>query len=697
MGNGASDTNSNGFPSSVRRNSKPHSQASNADDCQICLSATKAKGGVAIMSPGCCGKFFHQKCVYEMIVKGNTHCPNCRTEFAADLITAARAAAPVFQVQQQQVQQQQMQQLPHAPQQQQVFQTPIAPPQLAFGYGGPSLLNSSPPLSSRSSSKKLSADLSEEDMLPDPEVASLTEAVACASICEKSVAPESAAAEAEAEAGAAVAGAGSEGPLITISAIPEMNMITLPAVSKFYVNVNIKASDVASASSASAPARMPMDVCCVLDNSGSMDGSKLESVKVAMKFVRSQLHATDRLSVVSFNSSAELVHGLLRMDAAKKEQAEVACGRISAGGGTAIYAGMKMASDILNARKTRNSLSCVFLLTDGQDSSQLPEKKALAEAMRSQGVVLSVFGFGADHDAQQLETIANAAEGSFTYVEDDDCVTDAFGGAIGGAQGTIATQMTVSLEVPTEAAAGITLKSCNAGRYACNCQSNGSYTVTYANLYAGEQRDIVVVLTLPESRAAVANYPLLTARATYKSVDGQECHAVPLGSISASASASSSSSSASVDTAVAVCAVSRAVKADTSAANTNMAVNVQINRFKALQAMKRAMTAADNGNYTESRALLNKAISEIKATPSYAAKNAIVMSSVDDLEEALTNTRDDYAYSSAGGKATMCSNFTSHSTQRTTYNKASKAFNPYQTQMSSLSQTCAYSYKTSMN
>jgi hypothetical protein len=73
----------------------------------------------------------------------------------------------------------------------------------------------------------------------------------------------------------------------------------------------------------------------------------------------------------------------------------------------------------------------MFLLNDGQDAN-LQQKLATAKALKASGSSLFEFGFGADHDSQQLTAISNAAEGSFIFVETSDTVIDAFGGAIGG-------------------------------------------------------------------------------------------------------------------------------------------------------------------------------------------------------------------------------------------------------------------------
>lgn len=52
---------------------------------------------------------------------------------------------------------------------------------------------------------------------------------------------------------------------------------------------------------------------------------------------------------------------------------------IKAGGGTDIYSGMVNAVNILDQRTEVNKLSCIFLLTDGEDSSHMAEKLVILQ------------------------------------------------------------------------------------------------------------------------------------------------------------------------------------------------------------------------------------------------------------------------------------------------------------------------------
>ena len=164
--------------------------------------------------------------------------------------------------------------------------------------------------------------------------------------------------------------------------------------------------------------RPPMDIICVLDKSGSMESDgKMTNLKFAMSFIRDEMKSDDRLGVVTFDSSANVLHQLLRMTDANKARVGTALSNVPPSGGTSILSGMQRAQAMLENRHSKNPIAAVFLLTDGIDGSNAEEKKRVARAMKEAGVSLFVFGFGADHDSAHLNMIANAAEGSFSFIE----------------------------------------------------------------------------------------------------------------------------------------------------------------------------------------------------------------------------------------------------------------------------------------
>ena len=69
------------------------------------------------------------------------------------------------------------------------------------------------------------------------------------------------------------------------------------------------AINVVSSRKADCDVRPPIHLCIVLDNSGSMSGNPLDTCKEAIKNVVTSLKSTDRLSLVTYSSEAQVVFG----------------------------------------------------------------------------------------------------------------------------------------------------------------------------------------------------------------------------------------------------------------------------------------------------------------------------------------------------------------------------------------------------
>jgi uncharacterized protein with von Willebrand factor type A (vWA) domain len=67
-----------------------------------------------------------------------------------------------------------------------------------------------------------------------------------------------------------------------------------------------------------ALSRVPIDLVCVVDQSGSMSGQKMRLLKQTLVYIVEQLNAFDRLAVISFDTQAyDRSHGLKRMNQQK--------------------------------------------------------------------------------------------------------------------------------------------------------------------------------------------------------------------------------------------------------------------------------------------------------------------------------------------------------------------------------------------
>eukprot|EP01032_Pedospumella_encystans_P009248 gene9248-10904_t len=575
--------------------------------CSICLATADDTYGVPLVTPGCCGARYHRGCIDNVIAAGGRNCPMCRQLLPNFSVGNAASAEP-------------------GPITGGIFS------QLRWSKNErnrvPASSDTIPIHESKAPSSIVSAP---EDLL-----ASIVTATPVLD--------------------------NNETVNVVVSASPEFSEIGYCKTKELYTRVSIKYEGITAAT----PQSVPVDIVCVLDNSESMKGSKLESLKKAMEFVIQTLGPNDRLSIVNFNTTATALHGLLKMNSSNQDTAKAAVHGLQAVRSTDIYDGMITGWTILENRKTKNPASCMFLLTDGQDMDNLDEKLYLARKMKSAGTSLFVFGFGTDHDSEHMDAIANAAEGVFTYVESDTMVTDAFGGMIGAQQGQSLSNITLSLQACER---DVRITQVQSGRYMHNLDAdNRTAQVNFVNLFLGESREVLLRLKVPavawyKQRSKELRYELVRATATFR-VQG-ETSAVPLREAQLPAT----------------CVVQR-LSADrlNPALTRDMEVDVQLNRFYATAAVGSALKDADAGRMDAARATLTSARILLLASVSHKAKHLTALSLLQEVDDALSRvqSRSDY---DRGGRAMMQECVSSNAYQRSVYTKAGQ-ISVYQTSYS---------------
>lgn len=413
-----------------------------------------------------------------------------------------------------------------------------------------------------------------------------------------------------------------------------------------------------------------LDVVCILDNSGSMSGSKIKSLIDAMTFVIETLSPRDRLSVVSFNSNANILHGLIKMTTDNKAKAkEILHSQLRAGGGTDIYAGMKLGSDILQSRRTKNPVSTMFLLTDGQDRDNTPQKMELARGLRSSNCSLFVFGFGADHDSEHMAGIAEAGEGTFCYIDKNETVVDAFGGTIGTLQGGSAmTDIVLSVETRNQ----VSVSQVLAGKYVSIVGgiNRSIATVQFKNLYQGEVREVLLQLSVPAVTSPVDAFELFSVSAVFTLSETAETQQADIVNLCVRREGGD--------------------HPDLLSAQRDIDVDVQMNRIDTLTAIERAIQAADRSDFSSANQIINNTLQQVRSSPSMAANHRITTSLLADLNEASTKVRSREEYTSRGGRSAMAEAYNESNYQRSCFTKSGKVAK-YQTASSNVTQERALS------
>lgn len=439
---------------------------------------------------------------------------------------------------------------------------------------------------------------------------------------------------------------------VLIECSPELPQAPLAPCTGFNSVVSVSASSQSVTESDEVPTP-PMDIICILDVSGSMGcDNKLTNLKTAVNFMRDELKDNDRMSVITFERRATRVHGLLKMTSANKERTEAYINQLRPGGGTRILTGLHEAHQVLQSRQTKNPISSVFLLTDGIDSSDLREKKRIAKEIKEMGASLFVYGFGNDHDSQHLKTIADAGEGTFTFIEQSDMVIDAFGGALGAEKSIFSQNLCLTLT----AAAGAKITDVHSGTYRKSIDPSGaSAKVFFPNLMLGEQRDVLMVMDLP----AVS--------------DPEEAHTILSTNLEYSPIAAGSGVVSMVGQ---NCTISRVTAVDSKLERNSM-VDVQVNRALLDSSTTASLALADQGDYVKARSNLNTVLNRIKESSSCKQKNAKSVAFVSELEATINSIENEDVYRRGGGRSMMSEMATNIGQQRCTYTKGGRS-NAYQ-------------------
>lgn len=160
--------------------------------------------------------------------------------------------------------------------------------------------------------------------------------------------------------------------------------------------------------------RKPLNLVMLIDVSGSMSGDKIESVKVAAAdFVR-QMGDDDRLTLIAFSQSPQLLtHHTLLSDG--REQAIGLIASLDAVGDTTLYDAIGDGAAVLAATNSPEYSNAMIVLTDGMDTASTRFEYGADLASRASANSTTVFtiAYGDDADEDLLSELARLAHGQF--------------------------------------------------------------------------------------------------------------------------------------------------------------------------------------------------------------------------------------------------------------------------------------------
>ena len=193
-------------------------------------------------------------------------------------------------------------------------------------------------------------------------------------------------------------------------------------------------------------------IALCIDTSGSMSGAKISRARDGASWVFGLLDPTDYVSVVAFDSTAEVLLGPVRWGDLGRDEAMEMVEELSAGGGTDMYAGLETASESLasldhDPGAGGDAVRRLLLLSDGKDKDHtVGEFEELARDIDGSGVRIEAAGIGEDYNQDTIRTLGTTARGKWTHLEEAGDIEAFFGEAVESASQVVAADAELELD-----------------------------------------------------------------------------------------------------------------------------------------------------------------------------------------------------------------------------------------------------------
>ncbi len=269
--------------------------------------------------------------------------------------------------------------------------------------------------------------------------------------------------------------------LVTLAATAERE--ALPAHTATRVAVRIESAAATRAEDVS----VPVNLALVLDTSGSMVGAPIEEARAALHSVVDQLRPQDHLTIVTFDSRAQVVLPRVRIDDADRDEIHERIDAVAARGTTDLAAGLATALHQLEPEREPGDLDRLVLVGDGvpNDASALPGYVGHAQAM---GVAITALGVGLDYDEVLLGQLARDTGGRFHHADCGEELATLLADEVFGAQRQVAGNVRLALSTGP----GVTI----ARVVGATAEMTGvhAYQVVLGDLAEGQRQDTYVEL-----------------------------------------------------------------------------------------------------------------------------------------------------------------------------------------------------------
>jgi Ca-activated chloride channel family protein len=255
--------------------------------------------------------------------------------------------------------------------------------------------------------------------------------------------------------------------------------------------------------------RPPVDLTLVIDTSGSMLGQPIEDARAAALALLDGLRDGDRLTVVTFDSRAQLLVAPIVVDRSALAPVKDALGKMEARGTTDLAAGLGLAMQQTLANGIPSeAVRRIVVLGDGvpNDAGPIPQQIATA---KSYGIAISTLGFGLEYDEVLLAQIAQGTGGRFHRIDADESIATAFRDEVLRIERAVASNVVMRLQPGP----GVSISRIIG--HPSTPDGTRAHTVQLGDLAEGQSQEIFVELATTAHRSG-ATVELLDAAVSYE-------------------------------------------------------------------------------------------------------------------------------------------------------------------------------------
>jgi Ca-activated chloride channel homolog len=187
----------------------------------------------------------------------------------------------------------------------------------------------------------------------------------------------------------------------------------------------------------------PLNLTLVLDHSNSMNGTRLDRVKVAAHQIIDQLTEKDILSVIGFNDRAETI--IAATPVKNKHSLKAKISMMGASGGTEIFQGLSTGLEQVRRYLGPKLVNHILLVTDGNTFGDQEKCLDLARTAAKSGISISAMGLGQEWNDEFLDQLASATGGTSTYINTANAVVQFLNNHVRGLSNVFAERIRLSV------------------------------------------------------------------------------------------------------------------------------------------------------------------------------------------------------------------------------------------------------------